>query len=152
MKSIFSITAFAVLTACAGWAQLAEGPGREETAKRCVGCHEVERSVSLRQDRAAWDATITKMIAFGMKLTPEERTAILDYLSSKYPAGELAPVNVNKASAIEMESRLNLKRSQAAAVIAWRKENGNFKSIEDLKKVPNIDADKIESRKDRIVF
>jgi competence protein ComEA len=152
MMKLFVAAAAAVMIPCAGWAQLLDGPGKEETAKRCVGCHEVERSVSLRQDRAGWDSTVTKMVAFGMKLTPEERTAILDYLAAKYPAGEVPPLNVNKATAIELESRLSLKRSQAAAVISWRKENGNFKSIQDLKKVPNIDAEKIEARKDRIVF
>ena len=49
--------------------------------------------------------------------------------------------------------RLNgSRRSQAAAVIAWRAKNGKFKSIEDLKKVPNIDPEKIEAKKDKIVF
>jgi len=55
-------------------------------------------------------------------------------------------------AAIEMESRLSLKRSQAAAIIAYRTKNGKFKSIEDLKKVPGVDAAKIEAKKDRIVF
>jgi competence protein ComEA len=77
---------------------------------------------------------------------------ILDYLSKHYPAGEVPPINVNEASAIELESRLSLRRSQAAAVIAYREKNGNFKSIEDLKKVPNLDAAKIEEKKDRIIF
>jgi len=61
-------------------------------------------------------------------------------------------VNVNTAPAIEMESRLSLKRSQAAAIIAYRTKNGKFKSIDDLKKVPGVDAAKIEAKKVRIVF
>jgi len=61
-------------------------------------------------------------------------------------------INVNEARAIELESRLSLRRSQAAAVIAYRSKNGKFKSLEDLKKVPGVDAAKIEAKKDRIVF
>jgi len=133
-------------------AQLVDAPGRAETEKLCKGCHEMARSVSLRQDRAAWQRTLTKMTAFGMKGTDEEFATVLDYLARNYPAGELPPVNVNKATAIEMESRLGLRRSQAAAVIAYRTKNGPFKSIEDLKKVPLIDAEKIEAKRDQIVF
>ena len=134
------------------WAQLPEGPGKEETERLCKGCHELERSVSRRQDRDGWQMTLTKMVALGTKGTDKELAVILDYLSKNYPAAEVPPINVNEASAIELESRLSLRRSQAAAVIAYREKNGKFKSIEDLKKVPNIDAAKIEEKKDRIIF
>ena len=139
---------------CASLAQdqLPQGPGREETVKLCKNCHDLGKSVSLRQDREGWRATLTKMIAMGTKGSDEEFAAILDYLSQHYPAGEVPPLNVNKATAIEMESRLSLRRSHAAAIIAYREKNGPFKSLDDLKKVPSIDFEKIEARKDRLVF
>jgi competence protein ComEA len=59
---------------------------------------------------------------------------------------------VNKAAAIELESRLSLRRSQAASIIAYRTKNGKFKSIEELKQVPGVDVEKIEAKRDRIVF
>jgi competence protein ComEA len=37
-------------------------------------------------------------------------------------------------------------------VLAYRAKNGNFKSIDDLKKVPGIDPAYIESKKDRLAF
>ena len=129
------------------YAQLPEGPGREETERLCKGCHELERSVSRRQDRDGWQATINKMVAFGTKGSDEEFALILDYLTKHYPAEAVPPVNVNTAAAIEMESRLSLRRSQAAAIIAYRTKNGKFKSIEDLKKVPGVDAEKSRPRK-----
>ena len=43
-------------------------------------------------------------------------------------------------------------RSQAAAIVRYRAEHGDFKSVEDLKKVPGVDAAKIEARKDRLSF
>ena len=142
----------AAILATTGWAQLPEGPGRAETEKLCKNCHELARSVSKRQDRDGWQTTVNKMVAMGTKGTDHEFNLIVDYLAKYYPADEIPPLNINEAAAIEMESRLGLKRSQASAIIAYRKENGKFKSIEDLRKVPNIDMEKIEARKDRIVF
>lgn len=147
-----AILALTILAAGLSAQQLPDAPGRVEVEKMCKGCHEMARSVSLRQDRDGWLRTMTKMQAFGMKSTEAEFQAALSYLAKQYPAEEVPPVNVNKAPAIELESRLSLKRSQAAAVVRWRAENGPFKTIEDLKKVPNIDAEKIEAKKDRIVF
>ena len=134
------------------WAQLPEGPGREETEKLCKQCHELERSVSLRQDRAGWQTTIDKMVSLGAQGTDKELEAVLDYLAKTYPGDEQPKLNVNKATAIELESRLSLRRSQAAAVIDYRTKNGPFKSIEDLKKVPGIDVAKVEAKKDRLAF
>jgi competence protein ComEA len=61
-------------------------------------------------------------------------------------------VNINTAKAIELESALGLRRSQASALIAYRNENGPFKAIEDLKKIPQLDFAKIEANTDRIAF
>src|SRR5579872_5324322 len=47
---IAAICALAVAPAILN-AQYRQGPGREEMQKICSGCHELERSVSLRQDR-----------------------------------------------------------------------------------------------------
>ena len=133
-------------------ANLPDGPGRTETERLCQGCHDIAQSVSLRQDRNGWAATLTKMVGLGVKATDEELLILVEYLSKHYPAEEVPPVNVNKARAIQLESRLSLRRSEAAAVLRYRKERGSFRSLEDLLAVPGIDAAKIESRKDRIVF
>jgi competence protein ComEA len=132
--------------------QLPDGPGRQEVEKRCIGCHELARSVSLRQDRDGWSITMAKMTSLGMKATDKELEAMLDYLSRNYPAGEVPPVHINKARAIEIESRLGLRRSQVAAILRYRTEHGDFKSIDDLKKVPGLDGAALEAKKDRIVF
>ncbi len=141
-----------VLTLAAQGQQLPEGPGQAETEKLCKQCHEVARSISPRQDRGGWDKTMTRMSAFGMKATDAEYTAVVDYLVKHFPPEAVERINVNTASAIQLESGLNLKRSQASALIAWRKEHGSFKSIDDLMKVPALSAAKLEEKKDRIVF
>jgi competence protein ComEA len=147
-----SIFCFLAAFAANSFAQLPDGPGRAETEKLCKQCHEVSRSVSLRQDRDGWNTTITKMTAFGMKGADSDFALVLDYLVKNFPAEEVPRVNVNKASAIELESGLTLRRSEAAAIIAYRSKNGSFKSLDDLKAVPKLDVAKIEAKKDRITF
>jgi competence protein ComEA len=144
----------AVWTGCgaAALAQLPPGPGKAETEKLCVQCHELERSIAPRQDRAGWQTTIDKMVNLGAKGTEKEFEAVLDYLARNYPAPAVERLNVNKARAIELESTLGLLRSQVARIIAYRDQNGPFKSIDDLKKVPGVDTAKIEAKKDRLTF
>jgi competence protein ComEA len=131
---------------------LPDGPGMEETRKLCSECHDLDKSVSLRQDRAGWRRTIEKMLAFGAKTTDQEFKTVLDYLAANFPAEEVPMIYVNRAAAIEFESGLSLRRSQAAAIIRYRDKNGPFKSIGDLKNVPGVDVEKIEAKKDRLVF
>jgi competence protein ComEA len=152
--SRWNISLSLLLFACSARAQvqLPEGPGKAETERVCKGCHEVARSVSLRQDREGWAITMKKMAAFGTKATDKELETIFEYLVKNFPADEVPPVNLNKATAIELESRLAMKRSQAAALIRYRNENGDFKSLDDLKKVPGLDVAAIEAKKDRVVF
>ena len=142
---------FVLAIGCAS-AQMPPGPGREETEKLCSGCHELARSISSRQDREGWKATISKMVSLGAQGTERDFSLALEYLAANYPAEAIPRLNVNKASAIDFESRLSLTRTQAKAVIEYRAKNGDFKSIEDLKKVPGVDAAKIEAKKEVLTF
>jgi competence protein ComEA len=144
----------ALLALCAGSAsaQLPDGPGKTETEKVCSQCHELARSISIRQDRAGWEGTINKMVGLGATASDGELQKITDYLAAHFAAEEMPRINVNKARAIDLESGLGLRRSESAAIIEYRTKNGPFKSIADLKKVPNIDAAKIEAKKDRLRF
>ena len=134
------------------WGQMPNGPGREETQKLCSECHELARSLSLRQDRDGWKATINKMIGLGAQGTEPEFAAVLEYLSTHYAAEPMPRLNVNQAKAIDFETRLSLRHSQASAIIDYRAKHGVFKSIEDLKKVPGIDPAKIDAKKDSLEF
>jgi competence protein ComEA len=147
------LRAAAVLVTVSAWAQqLPDGPGKAETQKICSTCHELARSVSLRQDRAGWESTVSKMVTLGAKATDADLQAVVTYLAANFPADAIPPLHVNTARQIEFESALTLRRSQAAAIIKYREEHGPFKSIEDLEKVPGIDVAKIEANKDRLVF
>ena len=141
------------LASAAAFAQnLPEGHGRAETLKFCTQCHELARSISPRQDREGWNQTLTKMTAFGMRTKQDEYAAMLEYLAKQYPAEDVPRVNVNTARAIDLEATLSLRRSQARQVLEYREKHGAFKSLADLKKVPSLDAAKLDEKRDRILF
>ena len=148
MRLVLVLNLFAI----AALAQMPDGPGKEETARLCSSCHELDRSFSVRQDRDGWQATMAKMTGFGMKGTDQELATVFEYLATNFPGAPIPKLNVNKAAAIEFEARLSLKRSEAAKIIAYREQNGPFKSIADLKKVPGIDLSKIEAKKSALTF
>jgi competence protein ComEA len=129
---------------------LPPGPGRNTLIRVCSTCHSPDNVISNGQDRAGWENTITKMAGFGAVASDDEFTEILDYLVKNFPAG--GPINVNKATTTQLQSGLGLTPAEADAVIEYRKKNGDFKSIDDLKKVPDVDAKKLDAKKDRLAF
>lgn len=151
MRFRLLLAALAMFAASAR-AQLPDGPGKEQVQRICKQCHELERSIAPRLNREGWKGTIDKMITLGAQGSDEDFELILDYLSKNYPAEAVPKINVNRATAIQLESGLTLRRSQSAAIIAYRTKHGPFKSIEDLKRVPGIDAEKIQAKKDRMTF
>lgn len=137
-------------TACAQ--TLPEGPGRAATIRVCGKCHSPERAASLHQRRSAWEDTIVKMIKLGAQGSDEELEAVLNYLSSHFATELPGPININKSRAVDLEAGLLLRRSQAIAIIDYRDKNGSFESIDDLRHVPGIDFQVIQSKKSRIIF
>lgn len=152
--NIKTAAAFCALMALAGSAraQLPEGAGKAETEKICTQCHDLARSISLHQDRAGWQTTMDKMVTLGAQGSEKDFKAVVDYLAKNFPAEEVPKINVNTCRAIDLESGLTLRRSQANAIIEYRTKNGPFKSIDELKKVPGIDAAKIDAKKDRLTL
>jgi len=128
-----------------------DGPGKATTLQLCSNCHGPDVIEQHRQSRDEWVATIQKMVTSGLEGTPEQLTEILDYLTKNFGPGGPA-INVNKASAADLESGLSLTAKEAAAIVKYRTDKGAFKAVDDLKKVPDLDFKKIEAQKDRLVF
>lgn len=133
-------------------ADLPAGPGRAATVRVCGKCHAPERAASLHQSHNDWEDTILKMVKLGAQGSDEEFDAILGYLSNNFGPEIPGPININKASAVDLQTALLLRRSQANALIDYRTRNGDFKSLADLRNVSGLDLKKIEAKKARIVF
>ena len=130
---------------------LPDGPGKAELQKVCGLCHQAERSTAVRLTREGWEGVIASMVARGARGTDAEFAAVLDYLSTHFLGEAPRPLNINRASSIELESVAGLTRKEAAALLKWREEVGMCKALEDLKKVAGLDYKKIEARKDFLI-
>lgn len=58
--------------------------------------------------------------------------------SSSGSAARVGKVNLNSASAQELDALPGIGPVLAARIVAWRKANGRFKSIEDLRQVSGV--------------
>ena len=127
-----------------------EGPDRELTVRVCAACHEPQRAASIRLTREGWEEVVAKMVGLGAKATDEELARVIDYLAVNYKGEAAKPINLNTASAVELESVAGLLRKEAALWIRYRNDTP-CKSIDDLKKVPGFPFKKADSRRDRLV-
>lgn len=59
-------------------------------------------------------------------------------------------VNINKASQEELDNLPGIGPSTASKILEYRKQNGNFKNIEDIKEVSGIGEAKFEKIKEMI--
>lgn len=148
--TICTVTLFTGFALAQG--QLPAGSGHDETIKVCGKCHSAEQAASLHQSKTGWEETISKMVNMGSEGTDEEYEAILSYLLKNFGPEAPKPVNVNKATPVELEAGLALTRAESAAVVQYRADKGDFKTLEDLKGVPGLDFKKVEVRKARLVF
>ena len=61
------------------------------------------------------------------------------------------PVDINKADAATIAKELSgIGLSRAQAIVTYREKNGNFKAIEDLRKVKGIGAKTLERNRANI--
>jgi len=128
------------------------GQGRDTTLRVCSKCHSVNNLLATGRDREGWENIIVKMASLGMQGTDEEYTDIADYLTANFPPSYGASINVNKADAKQLAMTLVLTPAEANAIVAYREKNGDFKSLDDLKKVPNVDPKKLDAKKDKLQF
>jgi competence protein ComEA len=124
-----------------------DGPGKTALFKVCRDCHGPESAVGQLKTREEWSKTLDDMAANGAQGTDEEWNQILDYLDRYFSL-----ILVNKAAVPELATTLDVPRETAEAIVKYRDEHGRFAAIDDLKKVPGVDAAKVDARKDRFVF
>src|SRR5688500_11073117 len=129
---------------------LPDAPGRDITVKLCAGCHAAETAASVRHTPEGWRDVIAKMVAAGAEGTEQELDTVFQYLSTQFPVEAQKALNLNTATAIELESVAGLLRKEAAVLIAYREKNGPCKKLEDLKKIAGLDYKKIDARKERL--
>ena len=61
-------------------------------------------------------------------------------------------VNINKADVAALDALDGIGAKKAEAIIAWRTQHGEFKSVEDLKQVPGIGEKLFEKLKTNVTL
>ncbi len=61
-------------------------------------------------------------------------------------------VNINEATVKELAALPGIGKKKAEAIVAYRNENGEFNSVDDLKKVEGIGEKTLEKIKEQITF
>jgi competence protein ComEA len=152
-RTIFLLIAFAVPVVFA-WAAtepaLPEGPGKETFVSVCSLCHLPTAPMGKQWTREQWTSKVTEMLQEEPDVTREERAAIVEYLTANFRPG--GKIYINRAKAEDLETALEISEKDAAELVRYRGENGDFKTLEDLKKLPFLNAARMESLKNRIVF
>ena len=83
----------------------------------------------------------------GNGIRSEEIAGLVAYLN-KYHG---MPVNLNKASAAEIQSELQIPAEDARAIVEGRRK-GSLKAWPDLEKIQGLNIKKLEPVRDRIMF
>jgi competence ComEA-like helix-hairpin-helix protein len=144
-----AIAFFPLLLVSAAQAQdLPAGKGKDLLEKICTVCHDLDRVASNFTTKQSWEDTINEMVSLGADGTKDELQTILNYVAKYF--GPM--VEVNKAAAKELETELEITPKEAAAIVQYRKDKGNFKDWADLGKVSGLDIKKLEPLKGRISF
>jgi hypothetical protein len=128
---------------------LPEAPGRELVKRICGSeCHTVAPVAAHSGDASYWDGIVYDMTLQGAQVTGEEKASVVGYLSSQFPPR----IDVNLAGASALQAQLGFTAEQAAAIVAHRAANGPFSSIDALKKVAGLPADKVDAVSRRLTF
>jgi competence protein ComEA len=129
-----------------------QGTGRDTTLRLCSQCHSANIILANGQSQEAWEDTITKMVRLGAHGSDEDFTDIADYLGKNFPATGVKKIFVNKATDQEFAATLGIPLDQAKAIVDYRDKAKGFNSLDDMKKVPGIDAAKLDANKDKLIF
>lgn len=128
---------------------LPDGPGKETFQMVCSMCHSPTAVIGKQGTKQWWQSKVTEMLQEVTDVPDSDADAIVNYLARNFP---IVKINVNKATAKEIEAGLELTPAESESIVQYRSVHGNFKSLDDLKKVPGLDAVKIESKKDHLEF
>jgi competence protein ComEA len=72
--------------------------------------------------------------------------------SSAGTSADSVAVNVNKASAQELQAALGISASEAELIVRHREQFGSYKTWEEVSAVPGVTAEKIKQNQKRLIF
>jgi competence ComEA-like helix-hairpin-helix protein len=132
---------------------LPEGAGKQIILRECTACHPPDHFTQYRHTGEEWQAIVVRMGTRVRSATRDELETIQKYLAANFPKVEDATkLNINRASAQELEAHLSLTPAEAEAIVKYRQQHGTFREWGELLAIYGVDGFKIEAAKDRMSF
>lgn len=145
-----------------------EGVYELDENSRIADC--IEKAGGLTEDANLQDINLAYMLEDGMKIyipknsesnnhdntesnattENDKREVTVKNIENKNSKTQNVKININTATQTELETLPGIGSSTALKIINYRKENGKFKSIEDIKNVNGIGDSKYNKIKDMI--
>jgi len=127
--------------------ELPEGQGKAVVERACVGCHELDAVTATRYTETGWRRSVDDMVSRGAECTSAEIDEMVAYLAKNF-----GKMNINKATASQMQEFLGIPAKEAQAIVGYREQNGDIKNMQQLKSVPGVDADLLQAKAALIAF
>lgn len=150
-RVLFGISTFglaAVILSAANNDDLPEGKGKAILLRMCSNCHGLDRVTASKFPKRQWTHVVDNMVSRGAEGSDDEVISVIGYLSRNFGK----PLNVNTSTAKEIEAGLSFTPVESELIVRYRTDRGAFKTYEDLRKVPGLDAELLEEQKKNILF
>jgi competence protein ComEA len=126
---------------------LPEGKGKDVVEMVCGACHGTDLVSARRATKQGWSYIVDDMVSRGASASNEQVQQINDYLAKNF-----GQVNVNKGTSAEIASVLEITPAQADAIVKYRTDHGDYKTMDDVKKAGGLENAKLDTKKDRVVY
>ena len=127
----------------------AEDVKAEETFTRnCVKCHPADRIIGSRRTRTQWEEVMTTMQTARGAVIPDEDWDVMHEL----PREAARPRQREPCHHRRPGRSAGRHPEMADTIVKYRKEHGNFEDFDGFAKVPGLDLEKLEKKRDAISF
>ena len=92
----FLVGMVAVLCVSLFWAQAPQAPDlpsgdmQAKARTACLECHDARIILQQRLSKATWQKEVEKMMKWGAVVNPDDKNALVEYLSSNFPPDKVA--------------------------------------------------------------
>lgn len=148
--SVLSLTplALALLALSPANAQsLPDGEGRDVYETVCGACHGADIVIGSQGTKSRWEETVDAMKNRGASGSDADFTTVVNYLARYFGMS----VNMNTATADELEKELGLSKEESGAIVTKRTA-AKLKDYNDLTSTPGVDKKKLDLVKSRLKF
>jgi hypothetical protein len=92
--------------------ELPAGSMQQKATAACLECHEARIILQQRLSKATWTKEVDKMVKWGAALEPDDRDALIEYLSTNFGTEQPGYVAVQTSSEKNNNGKVARKQSR----------------------------------------